>query len=171
MTEEIKELKVENEIQKELEIDEKDISSELGRQPSKFFYWATTWALASRKSRKIRLKRREVEARLSKEYRLVMKEDDPKLRVTEKILDDYLAEHSEYKVACEEEIQAEYMADMLGVAKEAFKVRSQALVELSRSSIEEKFYGNEVKAFATEIEVRDAHRKKRKEKEGKENVI
>lgn len=167
MPEETKELKIENQIQQELEIDEKDISSELGRQPSKFYYWATTWALASRKARKIRLKRREVEAKLSKEYRLLMKEDDPKFRVTEKILDDYLAEHSEYKAACEEEIQAEYMADMLGVAKEAFKVRSQALVELSRSMVEEKFYGNELKSFETELKARDAQTRKRR-KETKE---
>ena len=169
MPEEVKELKVENEIQKELEIDESNIVNELIRHPSKFFYWATTWALASRKSRKIRLKRREVEARLSKEYRIVMREDDPKFRVTEKILDDYLAEHSDYKAACEEEIQAEYMADMLGVAKEAFKVRSQALVELSRSMVEEKFYGNELKSFETELKARDVQtRRKRKEQEKKE---
>jgi len=156
-------MEIATEIQDELEIDSTDLNAELVRQSSKYFYWGTCWALAAQKARLKALKTKGVEAKLSKEFRKLMTSEDPKTRVTEKMINEHLSEHPEYLEACNDEIEAEYMADMLAVGKDAFKQRGISLLELVKAQREDQFSANEFKTFKTELEERDT-RKSRKTK-------
>jgi len=156
-------MEVETEIQGELEIDSTDLSAELTRSPSKYFYWGTCFSLAAQKARMQKLRTEETEARLSKEYRKLMADEDPKTRVTEKMINEYLSEHPDYRAAKEEEIQAEYMSDMLNVAKDAFRQRGISLLELVKAQREDQFSLNEFKTFKTELEQREEKKHKREE--------
>ncbi len=159
MTEEetkTKEASMEKQISEALNIDETKLSEELVRQPSLFFYYATGWALAAKKRRVIKLQVREVEASLTREFRERMIIENSGLRVTEKMISDYLAEHEKYKEAAIEQIKAEYIEDMLSAGKDAFKQRGQALLELSRNSGD--LSANEfstIKALREELEARE----------------
>jgi len=141
MVEEVKERKIEQEIQTELEIDETKLAEELQRQPSRFFYWAVSWALAQRKSRVTQLRLKELEAKKSAAYRKEMVDGGMKPRdVTIKMVEDYCTDHPEVQTLRNEWIQAEYIMDMLDIAKIAFRQRHQSLVELFKSKSEEQFY-------------------------------
>ena len=156
MTEETKSKGLEEEISKALNIDDTKLGEELVRQPSLFFYYSTGWALAAKKRRMIKLQVREVEASLTKEFRERMLAENTGLRVTEKMISDYLAEHSSYKEAAVEQIKAEYIEDMLGAGKDAFKQRGQILLELSRNNNDLAI--NEfstIKALREELEARE----------------
>jgi hypothetical protein len=125
---------VESKIQDDLEIDETKLDEELTRQPSRFFYYASLWALAGRAAKQAKLKTDETEAKLCREYKQRMGVEDPKLRVTEKMLNDYVAEHPDFHAIKAIQVQEEYKVDMLGIAKDAFRQRAQALVELYRNN-------------------------------------
>jgi hypothetical protein len=133
---------LENKIGQELEIDETKLEAEIAQQPSKFHFYGSLWARASRRVRKEKLRVRALEASLCKAYREKMLVDDPKLRLTERVLDDYLSENTEWKEAKEKLIEFEYVESMLELAKDGFKQRHQALIELHKTRGEEKFYGN-----------------------------
>jgi len=157
---------IEADLAKELEIDETKLEEELIRQPSKFFYWGALWARASRLRRKSRLQMKEKEASLCKAFRERAAEETPGLRITEKMLNDYLYTHPEYLQAEKDLIDKEYMDDLLSIAKEAFKERHQTLLELRRTVVEERAYGSEIEAMRRELEERESkkiNRKKNKE--------
>ena len=135
-------IKIETQIQEELNIDETKLEEELQRQSARFFYYATLWSKATRKARIAKIKVDETEAKICKQYREDMVISDSKTRVTEKMLDEYCAEHQDMKTAREEWIEAEYLQDVLGVAKDAFWQRNQALVNLYKNKSEESFYAN-----------------------------
>lgn len=163
--EEKKERKIEQEIQTELEIDETKLAEELQRQPSRFFYWAVSWALAQRKSRITKLKLERLEAQVSAAYRKDMVAQGLKPRdVTIKMVDDFCTEHSDVKVAREAVIQDEYLTDMLEVAKVAFRQRADALRELFKNSGEQEYLQeHSMNAMNAEID------RKRGRKQPKEN--
>ena len=163
MAEEIKSKTMEGEISAALNIDETKLSEELIRQPSLFFYWSTGWALAAKKRRIIKLQVRETEAALTREFRERMIIENSGLRVTEKMISDYLAEHPKYKEAAIEQIKAEYIEDMLSAGKDAFKQRGQVLLELSRNSGD--LAANEfstIKALREELEAREETKPKKR---------
>lgn len=154
---------LEMEIADALSIDETKLSEELIRQFSLFFYYATGWALAAKKRRVIKLQVREVEASLTREFRERMIVENSGLRVTEKMISDYLAEHQKYKEAATDQITAEYIEDMLSAGKDAFKQRGQVLLELSRNSGD--LSANEfstMKALREELEAREETKPKRR---------
>ncbi len=158
---------IETKLQEDLEINEQDILHELARQPSKYYFYGTMWCKASRKSRKQRLRVKELEARLANELRKNLEAKVPGGRVTEKMINDYVNTHPEYLESEGERIQSEYMEDVLGVARDAFKQRALSLQELARQDREEQIYGNEFKAMVTEHEerVKDVGRKKKSVRE------
>ena len=84
--------KAEEEIQDALTINTDTIVEELKEQPSLYFYWSCMWALAARKRRMQKIQLKEVEARLGRGFKEILRADDPKIRVSERMLDDYLAE-------------------------------------------------------------------------------
>lgn len=154
---------MESEISEALSINETKINEELLRQPSLFYYYSVGWALAAKKRRMVRLQVRETEAILTREFRELMTSENPALRLTEKIVNDYLAEHPKYKEAAIEQIKAEYTEDMLSAAKDAFKQRGQALLELSRNSGD--LASNEFATMAAlrgELEQREGDKPKQK---------
>ena len=123
----------ETQVQGDLEIDETRLPEELQRHAARFFFYGVAWCSAIRKAKVYKSRAKEVEARLTKSFRQEMLDVGLKLReVTLKMIDDFLAENSEMKEANEELIQAEYTADMLGVAKDAFRDRGRMLGDLSR---------------------------------------
>jgi len=156
----------EGQISDALQIDETKLEDELLRQPSLFFYWSMAWALSARKRRMQKLATRQIEAELTKGFRMEMAAENPGLRVTEKMINDYLAEHPAYHEAQKELIKAEYMEDMLNVAKDAFKEKFNVLLELYRNQSDVQV--NEfttVKAFKDEIKEREKTRKRRTKRE------
>lgn len=138
------------EIKDALEIDATDILEELRRHSSKFFYYGILWARASRQKRKLRLKLRELEASLTNILRRQMAAEDPKARLTEAIKSEYLYGHPDYLTAEQELIQAEYMEEVLDVARDGMKSRGIALQELARQNREESLYGGEFSAMKKE---------------------
>lgn len=165
------EKKVEEEIQEALSINTEDLVTELKEQPSTMFYWGCSWALAARKRRLEKMKLKEVEARLGNEYKIILKREDPKVRVSERMLDDYLAGEPIYQEALKAYLQSEYVESMLEVAKDSFKQRGQMLIELSRSHGDEKYYGNIYGAMKEEMEIRDEKVKQRRNKRKQETDI
>lgn len=97
-----------------------------------------------------------MEAKLGRAYKDILRADDPKVRVSERMLDDYLAEMPEYQEAVKEFTQSEYIETMLEIARDSFKQRAQMLNELSRSHSEDRVYGNEFKIMEGELTRRDA---------------
>lgn len=162
------EKKVEEEIQEALSINTEDLVTELKEQPSLFFYWACMWSMAARKRRLEKMKLKEVEAKLGREYKEILRAEDPKVRVSERMLDDYLAEKAEYKEALHQYAQNEYTETMLEVAKDGFKQRAQMLNELSRSHSEDRVYGNEFKVMEAELVRRDEKTIQRRNKRKQE---
>ncbi len=162
------EKKVEEEIQEALSINTDNLVEELKEQPSIYFFWSASWALAARKRRLEKMRLKEVEAKLGREYKDVLRAEDPKVRVSERMLDDYLAEKPEYQEAVKLFTQSEYIESMLEVAKDGFKQRSQMLNELSRSHSEDRVYGNEYQVMEAELVRRD-EKKLRKRAKKEEN--
>lgn len=145
---------IELEIKEALEIDETDILNELRRHSAKYFYYGVLWARAAKQRRRLRLKLKELEARLANELRRQVTEGDPKARVTEAMKNDYLFNHPDYLAAEAEMIQGEYMEEVLDVARDGMKQRGMALNELSRQHRAEDVYGDEFKAMKTEYQER-----------------
>lgn len=154
---------VEVEIQDELGIDETKLEEELVRQSSKYFYWSTMWARAAKARRRQQLKLRELEATLTQQYRAGIAADDPKFRVTERMVEDYLAMHPEYKAEKILTIEKEYAEDMLGVAKDGFRQRGQALIELIRLLKDDgKATKDELAIMQAELALREQARKEKR---------
>jgi len=148
---------LELEIKEALDIDEGDILEELRRHSAKYFWWGATWARASKQKRRIRLKTRELESRLTNALRT-----STDARITAEMKAEYLNSHPEFLEAEQELIQAEFMEEVLDVARDAMKQRGIALNELARQNREETIYGSEFKAMQTEFGERvDEQRKKR----------
>lgn len=155
MSEEVKEKKkAEDQIQEGLTIDDTKLTEELKGQPGLFFYYAAMSARASRARRKEKLRAKEAEAGLVKEFRQKMNKEQLGTRVTEKMVDEYLSEHPDYIAMNSRLIDLEYMEDMLTLARDAFKERHQVLIELSRTMSDEKVYGNEIAVMREEFEKR-----------------
>lgn len=162
---------IEEQISDALEIDETKIEDELLRQPSLFFYWSMGWALAARKRRLQKLSLRKLEAELTQQFRTEMLKENPGLRLTEKMINDYLAEHPAFYAAQQELIKAEYTEDMLNVASLALKQKHQALLELHKNQQETSISEyNTVKAFKDEIKEQERRRSRRKKVESTEDV-
>jgi hypothetical protein len=167
--EEKEEKTTEQSIQDDLEINVDDLAKELLDQPSRFFYWSVTWARAARARRRQRLATRELEARLTKEFRELMANTQPGVRVTEKMIEDFLYGHPVYKQQSDEQIKTEYAEDMLSVAKDALKERYGALTELIRNQKEEAIMdtAGAVEVMRDEITNQTAQREEKKTKKGK----
>jgi hypothetical protein len=136
---------IELEIKEALEIDEADILAELRRHSAKYFYYGVLWARASKQKRRIRLKTRELESRLTNALRT-----STDARITAEMKAEYLNSHPEFLEAEQELIQAEYMEEVLDVARDAMKQRGIALSELARQNRAEEMYGNEFSAMKRE---------------------
>jgi len=154
---------VEVEIQDELSIDETKLEEEVVRQPSKSFYWSAMWARAAKARRRQQLRLRELEATLTQQYRAGIAADDPKFRVTERIVEDYLVQHPDYKAEKILTIDKEYAEDMLSVAKDGFRQRGQALIELIRLLKDDgRASRDELEIMRKEMELRETARKEKK---------
>ena len=170
MPDEIK-TSLELEIKEALDIDESDILEELRRHSAKYFWWGATWARASKQKRKLRLKLKELESRLANDLRREMATVDPKARVTEAIKSDYLYSHPTYLEAETEMIQAEYMEEVLDVARDGMKQRGQALQELARQNREESMYGSEFQAMKKEYTERIEEQPKKRHRRTKAELM
>jgi hypothetical protein len=151
MTEE-KKSKIEEDISGDLAINEGDLRNEMNAQPSKYFYYGSLWARASRMRRNQRLKLREVEASLCNNFRKEMAEGSPGTRVTEAMLNNFLYNHPTFLEHEQAAIQSEYMEEILAVAKEAFRERHQTLLELYKKAEEERLYGDSYDNMRKEFE-------------------
>ena len=138
-------------LQKDLDIDDTNLDGELLKHPAKYFYWGHIFARAARKARKEKLRLKELEAFLSKEFRDKMATESPSTRVTEKMISEYLLGHPDYLDQEKKLIEAEYVSDMLEVGKFAMYFRQQSLIELRKMSAEERQYGSELEAMKSEF--------------------
>jgi len=159
----------EQQIQEDLGINPDDLAKELLDQPSRFFFWSVTWARAARARRRQRLATRELEARLTKEFRELMANTQPGVRVTEKMIDDFMYGHPVYKQQSDELIKTEYAEDMLSVAKDAMKERYGALTELMRNQKEEQIMDTQsaTEVMRDELAAQGETREVKKLKKGK----
>lgn len=158
---------IELEIKEAMEIDDSDILGELMRHSSKYFYYGVLWAKASKQKRKQRLKLKEAGARLANQLRAQAAEEDPKARVTEAMINNFLYNHPEYLQEESNLIQYEYMEEVLDIARDGMKQRGMALNELAKQARAEDMYGDEFKAMRKEFDgrVEDVPKKKRKKRE------
>jgi len=163
--------KVEQEIQEALTINTDDLVEELKEQPSVYFYWACMWALATRKRRMQKIQLKEVEAKLGRRFKEALRAEDPKIRVSERMLDDYLAEQPEYQEALNIYTQGEYTESMLEVARDAFKQRGIMLNELSRSHSDDRVYGKEYEVMKEELERRDEKKRTKRSKRTEKDPV
>jgi hypothetical protein len=143
------------EIKEALEIDNTNILEELRRHSAKYFYYGVLWARAARNQRRVHRALRALEAELMKEARA----ENPKLSAEMKA--EYLNLHPRYQEAFQEENQATYMEEVLGIARDSMKQRGMALQELARHHREETIYGDEFKAMKNEYDERVEERPKR----------
>jgi hypothetical protein len=149
------------EIKEALEIDPTNIVEEVRRQPSKYFYYGVLWARAAKQQRKLHLRVKAIEAELMKAART----ENPKISAEMK--NEYLNGNSDYQAAQQDEIQAQYMEEVLSVAKDGMRQRGMLLQELSRQNRSEEMYGDEFKAIKKEYEERmeDIPKKKKRIRE------
>jgi len=159
----------EQQIQEDLGINQDDLAKELLDQPSRFFFWSVTWARAARARRRQRLATRELEARLTKEFRELMANTQPGVRVTEKMIEDFMYGHPVYKQQSDELIKTEYAEDMLSVAKDAMKERYGALTELMRNQKDEQIMDTvaATEVMRDELAAQGEAREEKKTKRGK----
>jgi len=156
--EEYKAKAVEEQIKEDLRIDDTNLQEELRRQPGKYFYWSVVRAKASEKRRMKSMNLKEVDAKLEREVRERMS-SGPKIKITERMLDEYLSEHPEHKAANSEVIKAQYAEDLLEACVEAFKERHYALIEIVKSRESEKIMKNEFEVMRKELEEQEKSRR------------
>jgi hypothetical protein len=147
-------LTLEQELANEIAIDDLKLDEEMLRQPSKFFYWGSQWARAMRRLAKEELILKELESNLSKEFREMMANSKPDLRVTEKMINEYTASHPDYLTQTKTVMDWENTERLLNIAKEAMRQRYQVILDLRKYSLEAKIYGDEFKAMSKEYEQR-----------------
>ena len=159
----------EKEIQTDLEINEDNLPEELVNQSSDMFYWGSMWARAAKARRKSKLELDILDASLSKEFREIMLKTNPEVRVTERMLNEYLNGHPKMQEGHQKFINASYLEDMFGVANTAFKQRGQVLLELAKSNAENKFYENELRTMREDFERKEEKKIKKMKEKNKEN--
>lgn len=145
---------ISEDLRKDLEIDDTNLDGELLKHPSKYFYWGHIFARANRRARKEKLKLKELEAMLAKNFRDNMATEAPGTRVTEKMVTEFMYGHPDYLAQEKAVIDGEYVAEMLEVGKFAMYFRQQSLIELRKMSAEDRQYGDEIKAMRAEFDER-----------------
>lgn len=158
---------VELDVQNGLIIHDEDLGKELQEQATKQFYWGAMWARSMRAERTQRLTVETLEAELCKEFRIKMFKENPKERITEKMLKEYIAGHPSYQEEQSKLIQLGMVADMFNVAKGAFESRGRMILELSKRTAENKFYEGQYRAMREEFDRKqedDARKKSNKKK-------
>jgi hypothetical protein len=152
---------IEDKIREDLTIDETNLGTDLKQQASKFFYWATMRAKAAAKSRQSRTYLDAMKAEVGKKFKDTMAGDDPKVRVTERMLDDYLDTHDQIKAAREALINAQYGEEMLDTAVEAMRQKHYALIELIRSREAERMLTNEYDKMKRDFEEQELKKRQK----------
>ncbi len=142
----------EAEIKEALLIHDEDLDKELKEQATQQFYYGSLWARAMKAERAQRLAAESIEAELCTEFRTKMFSENPKERITEKMLKEYLYGHPDYKEEQLKSIQLGMVADMFNVAKIAFESRGRMLIELSKRTAENKFYEGQYRAMREEFD-------------------
>lgn len=127
------------EVSRQLEINLDNIGEELSRQPSRYAYWGAMAAHASKKLARQKLNLAEVKAKLARDYRIAMADNEPNVRVTESMVDAFVTVTDEFKDQIQKVIYAQHEDDLLSVAKEALRQRAQMLLELGRQRREEMY--------------------------------
>ena len=145
---------ISEDLRKDLEIDDTNLDGELLKHPAKYFYWGHIFARANRRAKKEKLKLKELEGMLAKNFRDNMATASPGTRVTEKMVTEFMFGHPDYLAQEKSVIDSEYMSDMLEVGKFAMYFRQQSLIELRKMSAEDRQYGDEIKAMRAEFDER-----------------
>lgn len=151
---------IESRIREDLKIDETKLGEELQRQAGKYFYWATLRSKAASKSRMQRSFLDALKATKSKDYRESMVKNDPKIRVTERMLDDYLELDEDVTKAKSELVNAQYVEEIFDAAQDAMRQRHYTLIELVRSKESEKIITNEYEAMKKDLEDRESRKRR-----------
>jgi len=149
-----------HEIAKELDINPDDLNFEMQRQPAKFAYWGALYSRSLKKLQAQKMALNELEAKLSRDYRLAMADREPNTRITESMVRTFVILTDEYKEQAKRVIYAQHEADLLETAKRAFQQRASMLLELGRTRREEMF-GTDMNIFTKEA--RDRYEKRHKE--------
>lgn len=133
MTEKVKELQ--KRISMDLRINDANLSMELKEQPSKFAYWGAAHAIKLQEYNMAKVSFQEKESVLAAELEKIytaMKKKDSSVRTTDKIIKDAVVRHPERSASYKELIDVGLEEGILSVAKEAFRQRSQMVLELAR---------------------------------------
>lgn len=146
-------------IQQDLAIDETNLPAELQRQAGKFFFWSTLKAKATGKCRGSKAYLDTLKAEKGKEYKENMAQEDSKIRITERMLDDYLDMHEEIQTAKQALIDAQYQEEILDATVDAMRQRHYALIELARGRETERMIKNEYEQMKKDFEEREARKR------------
>lgn len=160
----------EKEVKEALVIHDEDLSTELKEQATKQYYYGAMWARAVKAERTQKLLVDTIEAELSQEFRQLMLAENPKERVTEKMLKEYIGNHPKSKAEQEKLIQFGMVSDMFNIAKSAFESRGRMLLELAKQNAANKFYDDEYRNMRMEFE-RKEEEKVKKSRRKKDPVI
>lgn len=147
--------KLEQEIQQELAIDDTHIEGEMKRQPGKFFYWGTLQAKAANRVRNEKARLDASKAEEAKTFKENTLKEDSKIRITERMLDDYLDLNETIRGRKNALIEAQYSEELLSTAVEAFRQRHYSIVELAKSKESERMAQNEFSLMKREYEAKE----------------
>ena len=137
---------------KELTINLEKLDDELLKQPQLYLYWATAHVIAKKRKRMSRQELKELEAELSRNFRDSFAQMNPTLRPTERMINEFLADHPVYKEKYRDLVKDEYVDELLEAIRESFRIRGQILLEFLRErreaiepELKELFYEGERK--------------------------
>lgn len=130
-------MKITDELLREVDINEDDLDLEIQRQPAKFCFWGARFARAIRRHAREKLALHELRAQVGKTYRNRMAQESPQTRVTNDMVDTFVTLTPEYQEQTKAVAEAEYQENLLSAAKEAFRQRSQMLLQLARMKMDE----------------------------------
>lgn len=158
-------MKITEELLREVDINEADIDLEMQRQPAKFCFWGARYSRAARNHSRSKLALKELAARIGKDYRIKMREEEPQTRVTNDMVSTFVVNIPEYQAQERAVIEAEYQENFFNVAREAFRQRAQMILQLCRHQMDEMIQ-SDFKINKTEMEGRKEEYEKRHPTEG-----
>jgi len=109
----------------DMEIDHKNLSKEMTRQPSLYAWYGVMHSIAKKYMNDIILKKECLNAELDKYYREQCEKDE--VKITEKLIASMIRDDKDYQEIKEEIAKASFNVDLLGTAMTALSQRKDML--------------------------------------------
>ena len=120
-----------------LRIDRTNLDEEFANQHTRFAYYATLHEMAKDKAARLKVSLETLYAQLDHEKRMAAKAvqaADPKFKYTESMCENEIKTDQRYQLKQQEMLDANQLAGVLGVAREAFQQRKDMLISLGANA-------------------------------------